>query len=82
MYNVHMALHMNTDEDFDRALEWLAREENRSKSDVIRDAVISRYRARRGGFAFGGLAHLKQPGDTARTIRRQLGQVDRDDELD
>jgi hypothetical protein len=76
-----MALHIKTDGEFDRALEWLAKTEKRSKSDVVRDSVISRYRARKLGFEFGALTSLRRPGDGPKRIASELKKLDNDDDL-
>ena len=77
-----MALHVKTDEEFDRALEYLAKVEKRSKSDVVRESVLLRYRARKKGFEFGALRGLKKAGQSGAAIQRELEAIDRDRDLD
>lgn len=77
-----MAFHIKTDEDFDKALEWLARVEQKSKSEIVREAVLNRYSAKKEGFALGALAHLRRPGDSSKSILKVLKQMDADPELD
>jgi hypothetical protein len=77
-----MALHIKTDEEFDRALEFLAKAEQRTKSDVVRESVLSRYRARRRGFEFGALRALQKKARKSSDIQRELKQYDSDDDLD
>lgn len=77
-----MAFHIKTDEDFDKALEWLARVEQKSKSEIVREAVLNRYSAKKEGFALGSLAHLRRPGDSSKSILKVLKQMDADPELD
>ncbi len=55
-----MPLHMKTDKEFDRALEWLAKTEQKTKSDVVREAVLGRFYARKRGFEFGALAFARR----------------------
>jgi len=77
-----MALHVKTDEEFDRALEFLAKVEKRSKSDVVRESVLLRYRAKKKGFEFGALRGLKRPKQGGTSIQRELEAIDRDHDLD
>ena len=82
VYTMKMALHIKTDSEFDQALEWLSSTEKRSKSDVVRESVLSRYRARKRGFEFGALRHLMRPEDTSASIARELKEMDDDHDLD
>lgn len=82
VYTVGMALHIKTDEEFDRALQWLSNREKRSKSEVVRESVLARYRASRGGFEFGALRDLLGPEDTSESIARELKEMDADHDLD
>lgn len=82
MYSVHVALHIKTDEEFDRALDWLAKVEERSKSDVVRESVLSRYRTRRKGFEFGALRRLAKKKQEVGAIQRELAELDDDHDLD
>jgi hypothetical protein len=77
-----MALHIKTDEEFDKALHWLSRREKRSKSEVVRDSVLARYRSRKLGVEFGSLRHLLGPDDTSESIARELKEMDEDHDLD
>jgi hypothetical protein len=77
-----MALHVKTDEEFDRALEFLSRVEKRSKSDVVRESVLIRYRAKKKGFEFGALRGLKRSKQGGAAIQRELEAMDRDRDLD
>ena len=51
-----MALHINTDEAFDEALEWLARRLAKNKSELVRYLVLERARSLKRGFQFGALS--------------------------
>jgi hypothetical protein len=82
VYTMDMALHIKTDSEFDKALEWLSSVEKRSKSDVVRDSVLARYRARKTGLEFGALRHLMRAEDTPASIARELKEMDADDDLD
>lgn len=77
-----MALHIKTDEEFDKALQWLSRREKRSKSEIVRESVLARYRSRKLGFEFGALRHLFGPDDTSESIARELKEMDKDHDLD
>ncbi|HYC91230.1 MAG TPA: hypothetical protein VEO54_18565 [Thermoanaerobaculia bacterium] len=77
-----MALHIKTDSEFDEALQWLAQKEKRSKSDVVRESVLARYRSRKMGLEFGALRHLFGPEDTSESIARELKEMDADHDLD
>lgn len=82
VYTTRMALHIKTDSEFDKALDWLSSKEKRSKSDVVRESVLARYRARKRGFEFGALRHLMRPEDTPASIARELKEMDADRDLD
>ena len=77
-----MALHIKTDEEFDKALQWLSKTEKRSKSEVVRESVLARYRSHYTGFEFGALRHLFGPDDTSASIARELKEMDEDHDLD
>jgi predicted transcriptional regulator len=77
-----MALHIKTDSELDEALDWLSHTEKRSKSDVVRDSVLARYRARKGGFELGALRHLMRPEDDSASVARELKEMDDDRDLD
>lgn len=76
-----MALHIKTDDEFDRALEYLAKVEKRTKSDVVRESVLARYRTRKRGFEYGALRSLGASKKSSE-IQRELKQLDHDDDLD
>ena len=82
VYTVDMALHIKTDSEFDKALQWLSRTEKRSKSEVVRESVLARYRSRKLGFAFGALRDFMGPEDTSESIARELKEIDEDHDLD
>jgi hypothetical protein len=77
-----MALHIKTDSEFDRALQWLSKTEKRSKSDVVRESVLARYHSRKRGFEFGALRDVLGPEDTSESIARELKEMDEDHDLD
>jgi hypothetical protein len=77
-----MALHIKTDSEFDIALEWLSKTEKRSKSEVVRESVLARYRSRKVGFEFGALRDLMGPEETSESIARELKEMDEDHDLD
>lgn len=82
LYTTDMALHIKTDAEFDKALQWLSKSEKRSKSDVVRESVLARYRSRKLGVEFGALRHLMRPEDTSESIARELKEMDEDHDLD
>ena len=82
VYTGDMALHIKTDSEFDKALEWLSRSEKRSKSDVVRDSVLARYRTRKRGFEFGALRDPGGPEESSDVILRELKDIDADHDLD
>jgi hypothetical protein len=82
VYTHVMALHIKTDEELDKALQWLSKTEKRSKSEVVRDSVLARYRSRKVGFEFGMLRDFMGPDDTSESIARELKAMDEDHDLD
>lgn len=77
-----MALNIKTDSEFDEALAWLASQEGKSKSEIVRGLVIYWYGMKRKGFEFGALKKtVKEPIDSE-MIMRELKQLDRDHDLD
>ena len=66
---VYMALNIHTDKTFDEALTWLSTQEGKTKSDVVRELVLERFRNRRRGFAFGALAWTAKSADSVAELK-------------
>lgn len=79
-----MALNIITDPQFDKNLAWLARKEEKTKSDVIRDLVFEKVKEKKPhSFQRGALRHLfkgKRP--TTEEIVKELKEMDEDHDLD
>lgn len=77
-----MALNIQTDKKFDEALEWVAKKESKTKSDVIRDLVFRYFEHKRKGFQFGALCTSLQKPLTSKQIQEELENLDNDHDLD
>jgi len=75
-----MALNMVTDTAFDRALGWLAKQADKTKSDIIRELVLRDYQAKRRGFNFGALRSLVNgPVPSSEDVLAELAEIDADE---
>ena len=79
-----MALNIVTDKKFDKALAYLAKRKNQTKSDIIRELVLEKCKKMQNGFQRGALAHLFPPGQkpTTEQILKELKELDADNDLD
>lgn len=73
-----MALNINTDPQFDQALDWIAKKEGKTKSDIVRDLVLERYMAKRMAFRFGALSHIAKGRASSKSIQKELKDLDHD----
>ena len=80
-----MALNIHTDPQFEKYLEWLTRRSQKTKTDVIKELVVERYRWQRFGFQFGafkGLGKQVSKKTSEKQIRSDLKKMDEDHDLD
>ena len=79
-----MALNIITDPQFDKNLAWLARKEEKTKSDVIRDLVFREVKEKKKhSFQFGALRpFFKGKIPTTEEIVKELKEMDEDHDMD
>jgi len=75
-----MALNIHTDPQFEKHLEWLSRRLKKTKTDVVKDLVLEKYRLQKAGLRFGSLkAGNPLPSKKA---QKELKSLDDDRDLD
>ena len=75
-----MALNIHTDRKFEQVLAWLARQSQKTKTDLIKTLVWERYLQKKSGFKFGSLRGRDHP--SSRDIQKSLKELDADHDLD
>lgn len=73
-----MAINLHTDPEFEKCLEWLSKQTHKTKTAVIKDLVLERYRIKKAGFQKGALK-LKISSSAA---QKELKELDKDHDLD
>lgn len=74
-----MAINIHTDPTFEKYLNWLSDHTNKTKTDLIKELVLERYRLKRAGFQFGALRTAKTV--SSRKIQNTLKKLDKDRDL-
>ncbi len=75
-----MAINIHTDADFEKHLNWLCRRTGKTKTALLKELVLERYRQQKAGFRFGGLRLGKR--SAQRSLQTTLKEIDRDHDLD
>ena len=75
-----MAINIHTDRKLEEYLEWLSRQSEKTKTDVIKDLVYERYRLKQVGFRFG--AFKTEEKISSKKLQRELKELDSDHDLD
>ena len=75
-----MAINIHTDPKFEKYLEWLSRHSKKTKTDVIKELVMERFRLQRAAFRFGSLKPSQKP--SSKKLQKELKILDRDHDLD
>ena len=69
-----MAINLHTDPYFEKCLNWLSKTSKKTKTDVIKEIVLEKYRLQRAGFQFGALKP-KHP-ISSKQIQKELKDMD------
>ncbi len=71
-----MAINLHTDPKFEKCLDWLSKQSQKTKTDIIKELVLERYHLKKCGFEFGALKSKKKT--SSLQIQKELKRLDHD----